>query len=183
MSRPLTRDDLDPKRVGGITTQQYTKRASIDGVRLVDLKRFSEDGGSFAELVVLDQGRLRDIDGFEVVQVNYSDMEPGAVKAWHLHFKQEDVWFVPPYHKLLVGLYDVRRKSRSCGATMRLVLGDGRAQLLYIPRGVAHGVANLSDRRQVLIYFVNNRFSAEEPDEQRLDPFVLGREFWQIKAG
>ena len=78
---------------------------------------------------------------------------------------------------MFFGLHDCRKASPSNGASMRVVLGDGKAQLLLIPRGVAHGAANLTTQRQILMYFVNQQFSAEAPDEHRLDPFLLGREF------
>jgi len=51
---------------------------------------------------------------------------------------------------------------------MRFMLGGGRARLLLIPRGVAHGVANLSARGAQLIYFSNATFDPHNPDEHRL---------------
>lgn len=180
---PLTRADLDPERTRDLSTQNYARKPAIEDVRVIELRRFTEDGGSFAELLRVDGGRPAGLENFEIKQINYSDMEPGAIKAWHLHFNQEDLWFVPPLGKLLVGLHDFRKSSPSNGVSMRLVLGDGKAQALLIPRGVAHGAANLTSQRQILMYFVNQQFSAEAPDEHRLDPFLLGREFWQITAG
>jgi len=182
-TRPLTRADLHPDKSASLTTQEYGRKARIDGVRLESVGRFTEDGGSFSELLRLSEGKIALFPGFEVLQVNYSDMEPGVVKAWHVHFQQEDVWFVPPINKILVGLYDLRKDSPTCGETMRFVMGEGQAQLLLIPRGVAHGATNLSGSRQILMYFVNNQFNAENPDEQRLDPFILGREFWALNHG
>lgn len=179
----LTRQDLDPERAQGLTTQKYDKKVPIEGVRVIELRRFCEDGGSFAELARLQKGGIQGIEGFEIAQVNYSDMEPGTIKAWHLHFKQEDLWFVPPIHKLLVGLYDLRKDSPTKGTVQRMVLGEGRAHLLLIPRGVGHGACNLASTRQILMYFVNQTFDPAEPDEHRLDPFLLGRDFWQIQAG
>lgn len=179
----LTRADLDADRTRGLTTQEYGKKKTIEGMRLIEARRFTEDGGSFAELLRLSGGQPAGLEGFDVLQVNYSDMEPGTIKAWHLHFRQEDLWFVPPTGKLLVGLLDCRKGSPSNGVSQRLVLGEGKAQLLLIPRGVAHGAANITSQRQILMYFVNQQFSAEQPDEHRLDPFLLGREFWQITAG
>lgn len=184
----LGREDLEPEAAAGLSTQSYARKPAIDGVRLIELKRFTEDGGSFAELLRCSGGGSSDgevdgLEGFRIAQVNYSDLEPGVIKAWHLHFQQEDLWFVPPLSKLLVGLYDVRKGSPSSGVSQRFVMGDGRAQILLIPRGVAHGASNITAHRQILMYFVNSMFSPEEPDEHRLDPFLLGREFWEMQAG
>jgi dTDP-4-dehydrorhamnose 3,5-epimerase len=116
-----------------------------------------------------------------VKQVNYSVLQPGTIKAWHLHKHQEDAWFVPPSGRLLVGLLDARQGQG--GASMRFVLGDGKAQLLLIPRGVAHGVANPFQAPQPMLYLVNQQFSAERPDEHRLPWDLLGKDFWAIQPG
>ncbi|MBI4861955.1 MAG: dTDP-4-dehydrorhamnose 3,5-epimerase family protein [Candidatus Riflebacteria bacterium] len=179
----LTLDDLEPTLVRGLKRQDYSRRPSIEGLRLVELRRFLEDGGSFCELMRLEKGLPEELADFEIAQINYSDLEPGAIKAWHLHFGQDDLWFVPPMHKLVAGLRDLRKRSPTCGNTVRMVLGDGKGQLLFIPRGVAHGVANLTVQRQILIYFVNRRFCPDDPDEHRLDPFAFGPEIWQMQAG
>lgn len=164
--------------------QEYGKKAPIAGVQVLDLKRFVDDGGDFQELGRLDEkGELLALPGFKVRQVNYSVMHPGVVKAWHLHHKQEDVWFVPPQHRVLVGLLDCRDDSATKGQTMRLVLGDGRSQLLHIPRGVAHGACNLTGSDAVIVYMVNQQFSAAEPDEHRLPWDHVGKEFWDVTKG
>jgi len=184
MPERLTFDDLAPEFAAQLTTQEYAKRPTIDGVRVLDLRLMTDDGGNFAELVRLDdQGRLLAIPEFQVRQSSYSQILPGAVKAFHLHYNQEDVWFVPPSDRLLVGLLDCRKASPSCGVSMRLVLGVGRAQLLYIPRGVAHGAANIGQDPGTILYYVNQHFNLEDPDERRLPWDLLGTEFWQMTPG
>jgi dTDP-4-dehydrorhamnose 3,5-epimerase len=183
LTRRLAVADIDPRWSGSVTTQAYGGRTSIEGVRIMELRRFVEDGGSFSEVLRMAGGSAGGIPDFDVAQINCSELEPGAIKAWHLHFRQEDLWFVPPSGRLLAGLLDTRRDSPSVGQSQRVILGDGRAQLLLIPRGVAHGVANLTSRTQTMFYFVSAAFSSEDPDERRLDPYVLGREFWQMEAG
>jgi len=184
MSKRLRLDEIAAAYRDRITTQDYAARPRIDGVQIVDLRRFVEDGGSFCELGRLDEkGELIGLAGFRPNQMNASEMLPGTIKAFHLHYHQEDAWFVSPSQRLLVGLADLREGSKTQGATMRLVLGDGRAQLLYIPRGVAHGVANVWSDRATILYFVNQQFDATDPDERRLPWDLLGAEFWDIQKG
>jgi dTDP-4-dehydrorhamnose 3,5-epimerase len=166
-----------------VTKQDYRPKTTIDGVKIVDLKRHLDDQGEFAELGRLQAGILESLSGFEVRQVNHSLLQPGAVKAWHLHENQDDVWFVPPDERLLVGLLDVRDGSKTVGATQRLILGDGNARLLFIPRGVAHGAANVSPRPARILYFVNRTFDAKNPDELRLPTDAAGAEFWTMSKG
>jgi len=167
-----------------LTTQSYGGRPVIDGVRVIDLKVFSDEGGDFCEIARLGgDGTLACMPGYRPAQISYSFMEPGTIKAWHLHHHQDDLWFVPPLERLLVGLLDVREGSATYEAAIRLTLGAGNARLLLIPRGVAHGVANLGARPASLVYFVNTAFNPDDPDEHRLPYDLLGADFWSIRPG
>lgn len=167
-----------------VTTQSYTAAPTIDGVRIFDLRVFGDEGGDFCEIARLSDDRgLEGIPGFTPHQVSYSYMGPGTIKAWHLHYEQEDLWFVPPESRLLVGLLDVRRESPTYENAMRFMMGGGKAKLLLIPRGVAHGVANLSERASMMVYFTSAKFNVADPDERRLPFDLLGTDFWINRPG
>lgn len=176
-------DFLSDKAQAALSTQSYDKSPKIEGVELKDLHRFVDDGGSFMELGRYDGGMLAGFPNFEVKQINYSQVLSGVIKAFHLHANQEDIWFVPPCDRVLVVLHDARKGSATEGTTMRFVMGDGKSQLLYIPRGVAHGYTNASDARAQLVYFVNQQFDPESPDEKRLPWDFVGKEVWDIIKG
>jgi dTDP-4-dehydrorhamnose 3,5-epimerase len=179
----MNNDFLTDKVKEVLSTQSYEKSPRIDGVEMKELKQFVDDGGSFLELGRYSEGKLADFKEFEVKQVNFSQVQPGVIKAFHLHFNQDDIWFVPPQHRLLVVLTDCRKNSATSGETMRFVLGGGKSQLLFIPRGVAHGNATIGNEAVSMIYFVNQQFDAENPDEQRLPWDYLGKEIWEIIKG
>lgn len=181
----LTPKDISSDFQSKIFKQDYTGGVRIEGVQVIDLKHFSDEGGFFMELGRMQQGIVEAFPSFDVKQVNYSEVHPGVIKAAHLHFFQEDVWIVPPTSKLLIGLLDARADSPTSGKTMRFIMGDGRARMLYIPRGVAHGYANHSTKDAGLIYFVNNQFSADpdKTDEKRLPWDAFGKEFWDVARG
>lgn len=184
MPDPLSLAAVSSRFRASVFTQEYPKKTPIEGLHLLDLRMMVDDGGSFAELVRLDEtGHLLAIPEFKVRQSSYSQIMPGAIKAFHLHFNQEDVWFVPPTDRLLLGLLDVRDGSPTEGETMRLVLGAGKAQLVYIPRGVAHGCANQGTLPATILYYVNQHFDLQNPDERRLPFDILGRDFWEITPG
>jgi dTDP-4-dehydrorhamnose 3,5-epimerase len=175
--------NADAKRV--LQVQSYTPSPTIEGVEVVDLRRHHDDGGSMTELARLVDGRAPGLAGFTVRQVNYSEVEPGIIKAYHVHLRQTDVWYVPPSDRILVVLLDVRQASRTAGTRMRLTLGAGASRLLRVPPGVAHGARNLATTTGRIIYFTDVHFSAEpaECDEGRLPWDFAGAELWEPHRG
>jgi dTDP-4-dehydrorhamnose 3,5-epimerase len=167
-----------------VSTQDYAPRPRIEGVALVEVPLFSDEGGDFCEITrFLPDGTLSNLADYRPAQLSYSFMEPGAIKAWHLHYRQDDLWFVPPHTRLLIGLLDLREGSPSYEVSMRLALGVGKARLLFIPRGVAHGVANLAPVPGNLMYLTTQTFDPADPDEHRLPFDLLGADFWAIRPG
>jgi len=165
--------------------QDYTPKPRIAGLEVLELRRFNDDGGAMTELARLDDGALKGLAGFVARQVNYSTMDPLAIKAFHLHKRQTDVWFVPPSDKVLLCVGDVRKGSQTEGLVQRLVLGDGKSFLVRIPPGVAHGCRNLlPNARSVIVYFVDVQFSTDEQcDEGRLPWDHFGAEVWDVERG
>ena len=175
--------EFSPNARQSYAVQDYSGQASIAGVEIIPLRRFNDDGGSMTELGRLDGGLHQGVPAFDVRQVNYSVMEPLAIKAFHLHKRQTDVWFVPPSDKLLLVLGDVRAGSETEGEVRRIVLGDGNSALIRIPPGVAHGAKNLRPATpSTIIYFVDVQFSADdECDEGRLPWDHFGAEVWEVE--
>ncbi len=177
--------ELSDSAKRALSLQDYASQPSIAGVEVVELRRLTDDGGSFTELGRLSAGAHAAIPGFVVQQVNYSEMDPGVIKAFHLHRRQTDVWFVPPDDRMLLVLIDVRAGSPTEGAQRRLILGDGAARLVRIPPGVAHGVRNLGAARGRIIYFVDTHFTADpaQCEEGRLPWDFAGAEIWEPTRG
>jgi dTDP-4-dehydrorhamnose 3,5-epimerase len=179
----LTDISPDAKRAFGVQT--YGPAPEIDGVEIVELKRHADDGGSMTELARLTGGDAEALRGFTVRQVNYSEVEPGVIKAYHLHARQTDVWYVPPSDRMLVVLLDVRKGSRTEGTRRRLMLGAGGSRLLRIPPGVAHGVRNLGSATGRIVYFTDVQFSPDPAvcDEGRLPWDWAGADVWEPARG
>lgn len=175
--------EFTPQAAAGYGVQDYAPKTPIDGVEIVELRRFNDDGGAMTELGRLTEGQHAQLAGFTVRQVNFSVLEPLAVKAFHLHKRQTDVWFVPPSDKMLLVLADCRAGSPTAGQLMRFVLGDGNSRLVRIPPGVAHGVRNLRPAASgTIVYFVDVQFSAgDDCDEGRLPWDHFGADLWEVE--
>src|SRR2546425_10446763 len=156
--------DLTPAAKRAFRIQSYGPAPTIDGVEIVELKRFSDDGGNMTELARLTDGNPQAFKGFAVRQINYSEVEPGAIKAFHLHQRQTDVWYVPPSDRMLVVLLDVRQGARTEGTRMRLTLGAGGSRLGRIPPRGAHGVRKLASSTRRILYLTHLPFSPQPAD-------------------
>lgn len=168
------------KVTGKLYTQRYQPKTSIEGVKIVDLKTHLDEESDFGELLRLtDSGKLELFPDFSLKQINRTRLNPGSVKAWHVHFKQDELWYIFPQNSLVVGLWDIRKGSKTQDVTMRMVLGGGNSQLLMIPKGVAHGSANLTLIHVDMLYFTNQQFNSPDPDEGRISWDALGRDFWK----
>ena len=161
--------------------QDYAKKPAIEGVEVRPLRRFGEDGGSMTELARFAGGSPDGLAGFSLAQLNYSVLQPGVLKAFHVHHRQTDVWFVPPEDRVVLVLVDVRAGSKTEKVVTKIMLGDGNSILVRIPPGVAHGCRNLGEEPARIIYMVDEQFSAEpgSTDEGRLPWDLVGAEIWE----
>ncbi len=112
----------------------------IDGVVIVELDAHGDERGRFVE----SYRRSWFEDGREMVQANRADRQAGTVVGLHYHLHQADYWYVPRGRARVV-LHDLREGSPTDGATLHLELGEGADRGVFIPPGVAHGFAALSD--------------------------------------
>ena len=180
----LTLKDIADNLQKDVFVQDYSKKQPIEGVKIVEVKRMAGEDGTFEDLLRLDtSGHLELFPEIQVRQINRSKLLPGSVKAWHLHFKQEDVWYVAPEDHMILGLWDTREKSPTKDKTMKIVMGNGTSKLALVPRGVAHGVVNVARKPGSIFYFVNNQFNLADADEGRLKWDALGASFWEVEKG
>lgn len=176
---PLTEKDIDGKQEKKVFVQDYSKKPVIEGVQIFELRNMIGEDGDLTELArFTESGEHEQFPGFQIRQINRSLVMPGSLKAWHLHFNQDDIWHVLPHERLTIGLWDVRKDSPTKNVTMKLPVGGGRSYLVHIPRGVAHGAVNHSQNPATILYFVNQQFDNNNPDERRLAWDSLGEEFW-----
>jgi len=180
----LILNDISADLQKTVSVQDYSKKPVIEGVKIVEIKRMAGEDGTFEDLLRLDEtGHMELFPDIQVRQINRSKLLPGSIKAWHLHFKQEDVWYIAPEDHMILGLWDTREKSTTKNVTMKVVMGNGASKLVVVPRGVAHGVVNIAKKSGSIIYFVNNQYNIADADERRLKWDALGAAFWEVEKG
>jgi dTDP-4-dehydrorhamnose 3,5-epimerase len=158
----------------------------IGGVRVVEPVVHGDERGLFVETF-----RREWIPGArEMIQANRADRQAGSVVGLHYHLHQADYWYVP-FGRARVVLHDLRAGSPTDGATLTLDLGrrpDGTHDHrgVYIPPGVAHGFAALTD--MTITYLVDGYYDPadelgvawDDPDVGAdwgvTDPVLSGRD-------
>ncbi|MDH4144955.1 MAG: dTDP-4-dehydrorhamnose 3,5-epimerase [Acidimicrobiia bacterium] len=118
---------------------------AIAGVYVVEPQVFGDERGYFVETY----RREWIPSGREMIQGNRGDRVAGCVVGLHYHLHQADYWYVPRGRARVV-LSDLRVGSPTDGATWTIDLGeqpDGSHchNGVFIPPGVAHGFASLTD--------------------------------------
>jgi dTDP-4-dehydrorhamnose 3,5-epimerase len=133
------------------------KATAIEGVVLKELVTHADDRGFFREVI-------RETDEFfgHFGQWSHSLMYPGTAKAWHIHQRQTDWWYVMGAIK--VALYDTREGSPTRGRLMEFQMGDRNPTCLKIPPRVAHGCRALELSH--MLYITSSVYSPD--DEGRI---------------
>jgi dTDP-4-dehydrorhamnose 3,5-epimerase len=135
---------------------QFQESNLIKDVQIITLQIFGDERGRFVE--TFRQGWFPQ-RGWDIVQVNRSESIAGVVRGLHYHFHQVDYWLVAA-GKIRAALYDMRPDSPTQGATQTIEMGGEQQLGLFIPIGVAHGFASLSEA--TLIYVVDNYYDSTD---------------------
>jgi len=124
-------------------------------------------------------------NGREMLQGNRGDRRAGAIVGLHYHLHQADYWYVP-FGRAQVVLHDLREGGPTDRATLGLELSDDSHLGVFIPPGVAHGFAALTD--MTITYLVDGYYNPadelgvawDDPDIDAdwgvSDPVLSGRD-------
>ncbi|HTV12824.1 MAG TPA: dTDP-4-dehydrorhamnose 3,5-epimerase [Acidimicrobiales bacterium] len=129
-----------------------TESDVIADVFVVDPDRHGDERGVFIETYRRSWFPL----GREMVQANRAERQAGAVVGLHYHLHQADYWTVPQGRARVV-LHDLRDGSPTDGATLSIDVDAGNALGVFIPPGVAHGFASLTDL--TITYMVDSYYN------------------------
>ena len=109
---------------------------NIDGVIITELRQIGDERGAVLHMLRCDAPEFK---GFG--ECYFSEVLPGAVKAWKRHRTQTQNLAVPVGRIRLV-IYDDRERSTTRGEVRALELGRPDAYLrLQIPPGLWYGFA------------------------------------------
>jgi len=150
------------------------KELPLPGVKVVDLNKFLDERGVFAEIMRADWKELLESDS--MVQANLSITYPGIVRAWHRHIKNQVDYFLTLKGSVKICVYDDDENSPTRDQLVEVVLSEHKMQILKVPGKYWHGFKVVSHEPAYLIYFVNKLYNYANPDEERRpwnDPSII----------
>jgi dTDP-4-dehydrorhamnose 3,5-epimerase len=126
--------------VGIVTSEIAPARNLVEGVIISELRQFSDARGSVLHMLQRD-----DPEFTKFGECYFSEVLPGAVKAWKRHRVQSQ-HFAVPVGRIRLAIYDDREQSRTRGQVQTIELGRPDAYFrLRIPPGLWYGFACISD--------------------------------------
>lgn len=152
---------------------EINESKTIVGVYTVEPTQHGDQRGRFVETYRRSWFPL----GREMVQGNRSDKEAGAVVGLHYHLHQADYWQVTKGRARVV-LHDLRDGSETDGKTELIELDEKSCKGVFIPPGVAHGFASLSEL--TLTYLVDSYYNPDDELGVAWDDPEIGAD-WGVK--
>ena len=151
-----------------------TESTQIAGVYVVEPIIHGDQRGLFIETY-----RREWIPGArEMIQSNRANRQQGALVGLHYHLHQSDYWYIP-FGTARVVLHDLREGGPTDGATHSLDLSGENHVGVYIPPGVAHGFAALTD--MVITYLVDGYYNAADELGVAWDDPAIGADWGVVE--
>ena len=148
----------------------------IDGVIVTPLRQIVDERGKVMHMLRRDSTVFQDFG-----EIYFSTINPGAIKAWHIH-KIMTLNYAVPYGLIKFVLYDGRDNSPTKGNIQEFFLGPENYSLVTVPPLVWNGFKGLGTSPAVV---ANCATIPHAPAEiERRDPFdaAIGYD-WNIRHG
>ncbi|HOC01936.1 MAG TPA: dTDP-4-dehydrorhamnose 3,5-epimerase family protein [Candidatus Ratteibacteria bacterium] len=136
----------------------------IKDVKIKKLSFIADERGRLLEILRSDDEIFEKFG-----QVYITTCYPGVIKAWHLHYLQNDNMIVVSGMAKIV-LCDLRESSPTKGEINEFVSGDFNPILVHIPVNVYHGFMCISEKEAIVLNVPTLPYNHNSPDEYRI-PF------------
>jgi len=101
-------------------------------------------------------------------QINISKSKPGVIRAWHRHKNNQIDFFTVLKGKMKICVYDDDKNSSTFGKLVEIIADENHLQIIKVPGHFWHGTKTLGTESSYTVYFINNLYNYENPDEERM---------------
>lgn len=152
------------------------EQSMIDGVIIKPLKQIPDERGKIMHMLRCDDPAFERFG-----EIYFSVVNPGAIKAWHIH-KEMTLNYAVVTGMIKLVLYDDRERSKTKGELMELFIGEDNYCLVTVPPMVVNGFKGIGVKPAIV---ANCATVPHRPDEiVRIDPFTKDIPYdWELKHG
>jgi dTDP-4-dehydrorhamnose 3,5-epimerase len=152
-------------------------KTNLEGLFLIQSNVFKDQRGIFVKTFHKESFEE---NGLETVfrESFFSISKKNVIRGMHFQLPPDDhVKLVYcTYGKVLDVVVDIRNNSQTYGKSFSVELTEDNGNILYIPKGFAHGFKSLTDN-SVVVYLTTKEYSPENDTGIRWDSFGFN---WQV---
>ncbi len=148
----------------------------IEGVEIHPLRQIPDERGKIMHMLSSDAPHFKRFG-----EIYFSCVNPGAIKAWHIH-KVMTLNYACIFGHVKFVLYDPREGSPTKGKLQEIFIGESNYVLVTVPPLVWNGFKGIGDKPGMV---ANCASHVHDPAEiSRLDPFSKEIPYdWAIRHG
>lgn len=148
----------------------------IDGVVITPLRQIPDERGKIMHMLRADAPHFKAFG-----EVYFSCVNPGAIKAWHIH-SEMTLNYAVVWGMIKFVLYDDRPESTTRGMLQELFIGESNYCLVTVPPRVWNGFKGIGEKMAIVANCTDITYRADEIS--RMDPFSKQIPYsWDIKHG
>lgn len=133
----------------------------LEGLKLITLKKFSDNRGFFTERFNASEFKKHGIDA-NFIQDNYSHSNANVLRGMHFQWEEPQLKLVTCLSgKIFDVAVDIRKNSKTLGQHVSCVLDGENPQWFLIPPGFAHGFCVMDEKPAEVMYKVNTLWNAK----------------------
>lgn len=147
------------------------QQTDIEGLFLIKPFVFEDERGTFVKTFHEEEFKKQGLEA-DFKESFYSESVKGVVRGMHFQLPPHDhaKLVFSTSGKVLDVVVDLRRSSKTFGKYQSFELSSENKNMLYIPRGLAHGFCAVSDKA-TLFYFTTSVHNKEHDAGIRFDSF------------
>jgi dTDP-4-dehydrorhamnose 3,5-epimerase len=148
----------------------------IDGVLITPLRQIPDERGKIMHMLRADAPHFEKFG-----EIYFSCVQPGAIKAWHIH-SEMTLNYAVVHGRIKFVLYDDREGSPTRGELQEIFMGEDNYCLVTVPPFVWNGFKGYGQYPAIVANCTTIAHRADEID--RMDPFTDKIPYnWDLKHG
>lgn len=148
----------------------------IEGVQIIPLRQILDERGKVMHMLRADAPHFKSFG-----EIYFSVVNPGAIKAWHIH-RIMTLNYAVPVGQIKFVLYDEREGSPTKGEMQEIFLGPDNYNLVTVPPNVWNGFKGIGTVPSLVANCASIGHDATEID--RKNPFDPSIPYdWAMRHG